>query len=83
MSGLILAPIKVGPTLEKDERTLSIVVDPTPITCSSSPGELAEPQEGPELPMENNGMIPADCQALMTSAYQVFPRPPPQLFETK
>src|SRR3989442_542168 len=81
ISGFIL-PSLVGPTEEKLEMASSMVVDPTPITFWS-PGELAVLQDGPELPMENNGMIPAACHASMTSLNQVFPRPPPQELETR
>lgn len=32
---------------------------------------------GPELPIENTGIIPTACQASITTLYQVSPRPPP------
>ena len=68
------APARVGPRLEKEEITSSTVVDPTPITPAvESPGELADPQDGPELPMAKTGMIPAVCQELMMELYQVSP----------
>ncbi len=73
----------VGPTEENEEMPSSIVVEPTPITPTLSPGELAVLQEGPEFPMEKSGMIFAVCRAAMTGSNQVAPRPPPQELETK
>ena len=58
MSGFIL-PSVVGPTELKPDKASSTVVEPTPMTLSKSPGELAVLQLGPEFPMEKSVMIPA------------------------
>eukprot|EP00732_Lithocolla_globosa_P000947 Lithocolla_globosa_v1_NODE_379_length_4231_cov_15.911398.p4 type:complete len:128 gc:universal NODE_379_length_4231_cov_15.911398:3975-3592(-) len=68
ISGLIsakLSPPAPGPRLEKAAKPSVLVVAPTPITLAKSPGELAEPQIGPELPWAKTGMIPAALQAVV------------------
>lgn len=66
MSGLT-CPATAGPRLEKEETVSEESVEPTPMTLVRSPGELAVPQDGPELPMAKIGMTPAACQALTTA----------------
>lgn len=71
-SGLTI-PLRAGPRLEKEEMASAEVVDPTPITRALSPGELADPQLGPEFPLAKTGTMLAVCQELMMESNQVWP----------
>lgn len=61
-----MRPVTEGPTLLNDEIESDIIVEPTPITYSASPGLLAVLQLGPLLPILNTGIIPAASQASKT-----------------
>jgi hypothetical protein len=59
----------VGPLEEKEERALALVVEPIPRTPAvESAGLLAVLQPDPELPLENKGMMPAECHAVIAES---------------
>jgi len=68
-----MVPKTEGPFELKELRPSLMVVDPTPMALASSAGELAEPQYGPELPLEKRGTIPAASQDAMTAVYMLCP----------
>lgn len=52
-------PDGLGPLEENGDNSSVSVVAPTEIKFGWFPGSTVVPQEGPELPMANTGMIPA------------------------
>jgi len=71
MSGLVSSvPSQVtGPRLENEAMTSLTSLAPTPKDSGKLPGEPTVPADGPSLPLENTGTMPAATQACTSGRY--------------